>query len=138
LADQVATYYTRRNNGIREPEMRLPISIIAAFFTFAGVAIAGPCYANQTHWIGPAVGFGVLSIGTQVGANLSLTYALDSHKELAGEMMITISVVKSTIAWAFSWFINDWVTLNGMMAVYFISEYLVPFLSISSKFSYSQ
>jgi hypothetical protein len=102
--------------------MRLPVAIIAAFFTFAGVSIAAPCYAHKTHWIGPIFGFGVLSVGTQMGANLSMTYALDSHKELSGELMITISATKSAIAWAFSWFINQWIDTNGMMNVYFTSK----------------
>lgn len=122
LADQVATRYTVRNGGIREPEMRLPIALLAAFFTFTGIAIAGPCYHHQTHWIGPIFGLGMLSVGTQMGANLATTYALDSHKELAGEVMVTISATKSAIAWAFSWFINDWIVANGMMNVYFTSK----------------
>jgi hypothetical protein len=128
LADQIATYYTKRNNGIREPEMRLPVAIIAALFTFGGVAIAAPCYAHKTHWIGPIFGFGILSIGSQMGANLSMSYAIDSHKELSGELMITVSAVKSALAWAFSWFINDWIISNGMMNVYFTSKFfLSPF-----------
>lgn len=122
LADQIALYYTRKNNGIREPEMRLPIALLATILNFVGVAIAGPCYHYKTHWIGPIIGFGVLSIGAQMGCNLSMTYALDCHKELSGELMITVSVIKSLIAWAWSWFINDWIALNGMMTVYFISK----------------
>ncbi len=34
LADQIATFYTERNNRIREPEMRLPVALLAALFTF--------------------------------------------------------------------------------------------------------
>lgn len=104
--------------------MRLPIAILAAFFTFAGIAIAAPCFHYQTHWIGPIFGFGVLSIGTQMGANLATTYALDSHREMAGEVMVTISATKSAIAWSFSWFINDWIVKNGMMNVFFTSKSL--------------
>ncbi|KAH8900550.1 MFS general substrate transporter [Thozetella sp. PMI_491] len=122
LGDKIALYYTRRNNGIMEPEMRLPVAGLAALLTFVGVCIAGPCYHYQTHWIGPIAGFCVLSIGAQIGCNLSMTYALDCHKELAGELMITVSVVKSVFAWAWTWFINDWIVLNGMMAVYFIGK----------------
>ncbi|KAI1612435.1 major facilitator superfamily domain-containing protein [Exophiala viscosa] len=133
LADQLATFYTRRNGGIREPEMRLPVAFMAAFFTFIGVAIAGPCYAHKTHWIGPIFGFGVLSIGAQMVANLAMTYCLDSHKELSGEVMTTISATKSVLAWTWSWFINDWITLNGMMTVYFIAA-AINIVVLSSTF----
>jgi hypothetical protein len=103
LGDRIALYYTRKNNGIREPEMRLVVVWIAAVLTLLGVMIAGPAYHYKTHWIGPVIGFGVLSAGAQIGCNISMTYALDCHKELAGEVMITISVVKSIFAWAWSW-----------------------------------
>ncbi|KAK4946506.1 hypothetical protein LTR10_014358 [Elasticomyces elasticus] len=133
LADQLATFYTRRNGGIREPEMRLPVAFMAAFFTFTGVAIAGPCYAHETHWIGPIFGFGVLSIGAQMAANLATTYCLDSHKELSGEVMTTISATKCVLAWTWSWFINDWIILNGMMTVYFIAA-AINIVVLSSTF----
>lgn len=122
LGDQIALYYTRKNNGIREPEMRLVVVWIAAILTMIGVSIAAPCYHYQTHWVGPIIGFGVLSAGAQIACNISMTYALDCHKELAGELMITVSVIKSVFAWAWSWFINDWIVLNGMMTVYFIGR----------------
>lgn len=78
----VANFYTRKNDGIREPEMRLPTCFIAAVFLFFGTLIAGLCYDHKTHWAGPIVGFGVLSVGTQMGATLAMTYALDCHKEV--------------------------------------------------------
>lgn len=103
--------------------MGLPIAAVAAVLTIVGVCIAAPCYHYQTHWIGPIVGFGVLSIGSQMGCNLSMSYALECHPELSGELMITISVVKSVLAWAWTWFINDWIVLNGMMMVYFLGMF---------------
>ena len=82
LADTVANYFTRRNHGIREPEMRLPMCAVAAVLTFLGALMAGLCLKYQTHWAGPVVGFGVLSAGGQMGATLGMNYALDCHKEV--------------------------------------------------------
>jgi MFS family permease len=82
LADRIANYYTRRNHGIREPEMRLPTCIIAALLTFLGALWSGLSYQRKTHWIVPIIGFGVLSAGAQMGATLAMAYALDSHKEV--------------------------------------------------------
>lgn len=122
LGDRIVLHYARLNNGIQEPEMRLAMAGPAALLTFIGVCIAGPCYHFQTHWIGPIVGFGVLSIGSQIGCNLAMVYALDCHPTLGGESMITISVMKSIFAWAWTWFINDWIILNGMMTVFFLGK----------------
>jgi hypothetical protein len=78
----VATYFTIRNDGIREPEMRLPTCIVAAALTMIGAVISGVTYHYKTHWSGPIVGFAVLSAGAQMGATLSMSYALDCHKEV--------------------------------------------------------
>jgi MFS family permease len=83
LADTIANYYTKRNHGIREPEMRLPACIIAAFLTFSGALWAGLSYHYKTHFIVPIIGFGVLSAGGQMGATLAMAYSLDSHKEVS-------------------------------------------------------
>jgi len=82
LADTIANFYTKRNHGIREPEMRLPTCVIAAVLTFLGALVAGLCLKHQTHWAGPIVGYGILSAGAQMGATLGMNYALDCHKEV--------------------------------------------------------
>lgn len=84
LSDNIATYYTKRNDGIREPEMRLPTCIIAAFLVFFGALMTSLTYRYNTHWMGPIVGYGVLSAGAQMGATLSMSYSLDCHREVSG------------------------------------------------------
>jgi hypothetical protein len=49
MADRIVIQCTRRNHGIREPEMRLPTCIVAAVLTFAGALMAGLCFKHQTH-----------------------------------------------------------------------------------------
>lgn len=82
LADRIANWATKRNHGIREPEMRLPACAIAVILTFSGALIASLMYQAKTHWAGPIVGFGVLSAGAQMGATLAMAYSLDCHKEV--------------------------------------------------------
>jgi MFS family permease len=82
LADRIANWATKRNHGIREPEMRLPACIIAVGLTFFGALIASLCYRAKTNWAGPIVGFGILSAGAQMGATLAMAYSLDCHKQV--------------------------------------------------------
>jgi hypothetical protein len=82
FADRIANWATKRNHGIREPEMRLPACAIAVSLTFFGALIASLTYQAKTHWAGPIFGFGVLSAGAQMGATLAMSYSLDSHKEV--------------------------------------------------------
>lgn len=83
LSDKIATFYTKRNNGIREPEMRLPTCFIAAALTFLGALITSLTYVHNTHYMGPIVGYGILSAGAQMGATLAMSYSLDCHKEVS-------------------------------------------------------
>ncbi|KAL4783735.1 major facilitator superfamily domain-containing protein [Aspergillus varians] len=118
VSDWVANYFTKRNRGIREPEMRLPTCLLAAFFTFFGALWFGLSYEHQMHWAMPVVGAGILSVGSQMGTTLGMNYALDCHKELSIEVMITNAALKSAIAWIWTWVINDFITASGVLSVF--------------------
>jgi hypothetical protein len=81
--DWVANVLTKRNNGVREPEMRLPTCLLAAGFTFVGALWFGLAWEHKTHWAVPVVGAGILSVGSQMGTTLGMNYALDCHKEVS-------------------------------------------------------
>lgn len=38
--------------------------------------------------------------------------------QLSGELMVTISCLKSGIAWIWTWVINDWITRDGLVVVF--------------------
>ncbi|QDS67734.1 hypothetical protein FKW77_005937 [Venturia effusa] len=118
FADRVANFYTKRNDGVREPEMRLPNCAIAAALMFLGALTSALTYHNKTHWAGPIVGYGILCAGAQMGATLAMSYSLDCHKELSAELMVTIAALKSLIAWIWTWVINDWIERDGLLTVY--------------------
>lgn len=98
--------------------MRLPTCIIAAVLTFLGAVLSGLTYHHKTHWAGPIAGFGVLSAGAQMGATLAISYSLDCHKEFSAEIMVTISCLKSGVAWIWTWCINNWVLSAGPLTVF--------------------
>lgn len=81
--DWIANFFTKRNEGIREPEMRLPTCFVAAFFTFTGALWFGLSYEYQMHWAMPVVGAGILSVGSQMGTTIGMNYALDCHQEVS-------------------------------------------------------
>lgn len=118
LGDQVANLLTRRGDGIREPEMRLPVCAIAATLTLIGGVATGVMLEHQVRWIGPVIGLGIISTGAQMGATLSMSYALDCHKELSVELMVTVASLKSLIAWIWTWVANNWLARNGPLVVF--------------------
>lgn len=107
LADRIANWATKRNHGIREPEMRLPACLIAVGLTFFGALIASLTYRAKTHWAGPIVGFGVLSAGAQMGATLAMAYSLDCHKEVCSTQSL-ISLCLCFTEFNYSYQANLW------------------------------
>lgn len=93
FSDKIATFYTRRNNGVREPEMRLPTCIIAAMFLWIGVVIAAVTYHYQTHYMGPIIGYGIMSVGMQMGATLAMTYAVDCHQDVTSQTKVYADIL---------------------------------------------
>lgn len=59
FSDWVADYFTRRNGGIREPEMRLPAIMIGAITGPLALALYGCGIKWQMHWIVPTLGIGL-------------------------------------------------------------------------------
>lgn len=83
LSDSIANYFTYRNKGVREPEMRLLTLAIGTVLTFFGTLVASLTYHYHTHWAGPIVSFGILTAGAQIGVSISTSYALDCYKEVS-------------------------------------------------------
>ena len=118
FSDWIANYFSKRNDGVREPEMRLPTIAIGAVLTIVGSLVYAGCISRHTHWIGPVIGLAIQSAGCQTGANIAVTYSVDSHLEMSAELMVTIASIKSLIAWIFTWVSNDWITSQGILQMY--------------------
>ena len=58
LSDWVADYFTQRNGGIREPEMRLPAIMISVITGPLALVLYGVGIKYKLHWIVPTLGIG--------------------------------------------------------------------------------
>lgn len=59
LTDYIADYFTKRNGGIREPEMRLPAMMLCLITTPLALILYGVGIERQLHWICPTIGLGL-------------------------------------------------------------------------------
>ncbi|KAH8805277.1 MFS transporter [Xylogone sp. PMI_703] len=114
LSDWVSMRSTRRSNGIREPEMRLPTLIPYMVLMVIGNFIVAFGYQYKWAWeiivlIGYTLG------GLQVAAIPSIiaTYAVDSYKPVTGSIFIAITVNKNVWGYGFSKFISTWIASDG-------------------------
>lgn len=95
LADVLALKLARRNGGVMEPEQRLWTCVIALVAHPAGCLLYGVGASYQIHWVGIVFGLGLIGITLPMGANLAFTYILDTYKEVAGEGLVSVILIRN-------------------------------------------
>ena len=63
LSDMIADYFTKRNGGVREPEMRLPAIIVSMITSPLALVLYGVGIGKELHWIVPTIGLGLCKSG---------------------------------------------------------------------------
>ncbi|KAL4947829.1 major facilitator superfamily domain-containing protein, partial [Aspergillus filifer] len=89
FSDWVADWFTKRNGGLREPEMRLPAIALSVVCAPLSLVLYGVGIERGWHWIVPTVGLGLLSFAITQGTNVSFVYCIDSFRPVAGEVIVT-------------------------------------------------
>ncbi|CAG8196744.1 unnamed protein product [Penicillium olsonii] len=116
LSDWVSMRATRKNRGIREPEMRLPAMIPYVIISIIGNFVVAFGYQYKWDWKIIVI-IGYTAAGIQVAAlpAITSTYAVDSYKPVAGSIMVSITVNKNLWGYGFSKFITPWVEESGFV-----------------------
>jgi MFS family permease len=114
VADWVALRLARRNNGIREPEHRLWVLAVSGVISAAGLILWGVGADHEVHWVGLVFGLGMLTFGCVTGGSIAVSYSVDCFKEIAGETMVSIMIIRNTIGFGFSYAITPWWTTQGL------------------------
>ncbi|KAF9887546.1 hypothetical protein FE257_010124 [Aspergillus nanangensis] len=95
LSDRIIVRLKERNNGVFEPEMRLPLCIPFAFFVPISFFWYGWSVQAPTHWIVPIIGLFPFGVG-MVGIFATLqTYVIDSYPRYAASGIAAITVTRS-------------------------------------------
>jgi hypothetical protein len=94
LGDRTADFFTKRNGGIREPEMRLPAMMFSLISTPLSLILYGVGIQNKLHWMCPTVGLALLNFSIVQGTNVALVYTIDAYRPIAGEVTLTTMAFK--------------------------------------------
>ncbi|RFU81448.1 mfs transporter [Trichoderma arundinaceum] len=118
FGDKVADMLTKRNNGIREPEMRLPAVMISAITTPLALILYGVGIQYKLHWMCPTIGIGLLSFSITQANTICIVYVIDSYRPVAGEITLAVTGFKALFAFFLSFETNPWVELSGYQDAY--------------------
>ncbi|KAK2787557.1 hypothetical protein FQN53_005006 [Emmonsiellopsis sp. PD_33] len=116
-SDRLAAYYTKRNNGIREAEMRLGVMLPAMLMSPAGLIVYGLTAERNLHWIGYFAGVVMDQWGAYFYFSFTLAYAVDSYYANTSEMLIAMNLGKQAISFGMGSYLLDWILESGYAVV---------------------
>lgn len=108
LSDSIAARATRRNNGVREAEMRLPALIPYMIITMLSAILGGLAYQHTWAWGHIIVwGYGLAGLSVTTVPTIAIAYAIDCYKPISGEIMVVATVCKNFIGFSYSYWVFD-------------------------------
>ena len=87
-SDKLAEWSARRNGGVYEPEMRLPLIIIPTIAGPAGLLMFGIGLHNQAHWIVPVIGSALVGVNLTGFAAVVQPYLIDIYGPVISDVLV--------------------------------------------------
>jgi MFS family permease len=88
LNDRLSQWSSRRNDGVFEPEMRLPVVIFPALLVPAGLLMFGCGVHNGVHWIVPTIGAGLIGVALTGIGSIVQPYLMDSYAPITFDCLV--------------------------------------------------
>lgn len=112
-SDFIVMRLARRNNGIKETEMRLWTLCVSFVYAAVGYMLYGWGAHFGMHWITIAIGLGCM-IAHQVSAcSVATAYAMECFPGISGELVVVLSICSSVINFPLSFTVQQVVDTMG-------------------------
>lgn len=85
LNDWICLHLTKKNHGVYEPEFRLVLMAPVLIIGIVGFFGFGLTLHYKTHWIGPAITFGLANMAMAFESGCVFGYIIDSYEDLSEE-----------------------------------------------------
>lgn len=121
VGDRIVLWMARRNKGILEPEHRLWLFTPSLLLIPFGLVLWGVGAANAIQWFGCVFAMGVIAMTNTIGLQLSVSYCIDSYKDLGGEAIVTVILVRNTMSFAIGYGITPWVENMGLQNAFVVA-----------------
>jgi hypothetical protein len=117
MSDWIAMRATKRNGGIREPEMRLSALLPFIAAALIGLTVIGVGYQRHWRWeVIVIIGFTLVGVQVVAIPTIAITYAIDCYKPIAGQIMVIATVCKNTFGFGMTYYVNDWAAKSGFVS----------------------
>ncbi|KAF2095551.1 MFS general substrate transporter [Rhizodiscina lignyota] len=119
FSDWLVKYMSRKNNGIYEPEFRIPLTVPSFVLGLMGFWGFGWSLDAKAHWIAPVFFFGLATFAGSIQSLISNAYLLDCHRAHAQDGYAAVTICRGLFSFLITMVINDWISKEGVKDVYF-------------------
>ncbi|KAK6607285.1 hypothetical protein H4I96_02692 [Botrytis cinerea] len=123
IGDKVVLWLARRNKGVLEAEHRLWLFSVSIILIPASLILWGVGAAHHIHWFGLIFAMFLIAGSNAIGLQLSVSYCIDSYKDLSGEAMATVIIIRNTMSFAMGYGITPWVTNMGYQNAFIVAAF---------------
>ncbi|KAE9994624.1 hypothetical protein EG327_006767 [Venturia inaequalis] len=123
FGDWAVLRIARRNKGVWESEHRLWLFCLSLLIIPASLILWGVGAYHHIHWFGLIVAMFVIAAANTIGIQLSVSYCIDSYKDLSGDAMVTVIIIRNTMSFAIGYGITPWVTNMGLQNAFILAAF---------------
>ncbi|ODV84170.1 hypothetical protein CANARDRAFT_201547 [[Candida] arabinofermentans NRRL YB-2248] len=118
IVDSWTTMRARKAKGYRESEERLWVAIVPLILHPFGCFLFGVGAAHGLNWV--ALGFGLAMICSTfpMGSAVAINYIIDSYKEVSGDSLVTMILIRNSMGFGFSYAVTPWLNAVGVQNLY--------------------
>ncbi|KAJ4469898.1 MFS polyamine transporter [Lentinula aciculospora] len=102
--DKIYVYLKNKNNGVGQPEFRVPAMILGSFCLPAGLLISGWAAEEGVHWVVTDLGMAFVGAGVILTFQSMQTYVVDCFTLHAASALASISCLRSLAGFGFPLF----------------------------------
>ncbi|KIW54296.1 hypothetical protein PV05_06663 [Exophiala xenobiotica] len=113
FGDWFIVNFARRKGGIMVSEHRLWLFSASLVLIPFGLLLWGIGAYHHVHWFGLVFVMCIIALTNTIGLQLSVSYCIDSYRDLAGETIITVILIRNTMSFAIGYGLTPWVTNMG-------------------------
>lgn len=141
-------------HGYAEPENRLPTMFPSLAIGTGGFFVFGFCaqYPGANRWVGLEVGYAMVTFGLMQVPSIGFNYVsfpaflclsrpmnkrltpypqlIDSYSHLAGDCFVAVCILRSIIAFAWTFFVSEWISSRGAAEPFGIFGMLMGLFSL--------
>ncbi|CZT14560.1 related to transporter protein HOL1 [Ramularia collo-cygni] len=103
----------RRRGGISEPEDTLYMFVASMILVPFAMLLYGLGVTYHVHWFALVFSQGALAVSNCLCVAGGLGYAISCYRELSGDMVTTLILIRNTMSFAVNYGITPWLTAMG-------------------------